>query len=292
MSLRAPSAQHVHESHGQAKPYEPPKTTWYNPCVGVCFAACPGFHIWRVWMLVQQQLVEAVPTLLQLLELFPCSPMPQGSVAKEVPVQGKRLQPRPHVPVGQDRDFWLARHWLGALLPQPPLGGGSVRFVGCPLLQAASSTRVSRIVVSVCAFAPTQLFRGTPCGSLLHLQLLLRNRPRVQPQYLWWSRPGLPIPGPLCADPADDVRVPCPRHCARAHVPAPFFPHAVPSVVWLGRIGIAFDRHDFCESAARWLAADPANVVGVHCKVGRWGWQWWRWWRCSFTRHGLLSVWR
>ena len=28
-------------------------------------------------------------------------------------------------------------------------------------------------------------------------------------------------------------------------------------------------RIDFCESATRWLAAHPDNVVGVHCKAGK-----------------------
>jgi hypothetical protein len=29
----------------------------------------------------------------------------------------------------------------------------------------------------------------------------------------------------------------------------------------------------FCIDAAAWLAADPANVVVVHCKVSAVGWQ-------------------
>ena len=76
--------------------------------------------------------------------------------------------------------------------------------------------------------------------------------------------------------------IPFQDHC----VPTPQMMYAPSPVCWVEparahvRVGVwgctglgvgacVFARVDFCESASRWLAAHPDNVVGVHCKAGK-----------------------
>jgi protein-tyrosine phosphatase len=51
-----------------------------------------------------------------------------------------------------------------------------------------------------------------------------------------------------------------PKNTFKNYSYIPFFDHNSPSIQ---------DIHNFCEDASRFLAADPKNIVAVHCKAGK-----------------------